>query len=272
MGTNGSANAPNLLPAWLALLAWFAGLAAMGYAMRVSAGLGVRPALVIAEAFLVAPAFAAFALWGIPWRRGLALSWGLRASLLALAAGAALWAASLGLFELQYAVWPPPPGYLDAFELLHRALRPSGPLDAIGSVIAIAIAPAVCEEILFRGTLLPAFVRSLRPWGALLLSSLLFGLIHIDPTTTGARTMYRVPFAFVVGLGLGALRLRSGSLVPPMLAHAVLNTITFVAVLLSGPSAELPPADVVKGGALLVVGLAVSGVLLRAFARRTDAH
>lgn len=273
MSTNGSAPAPPHLPAWLAVVAACTGFAAMGSMARASAGLGIRPALVIAEAFLVAPAFAAFALRGIPWRRGLALSpLPILGTLLSLLAGAALWAAGLGLFELQYAAWRPPPGYLDAFELLHRALRPSGPLDAIGSVVAIAVAPAVCEEIVFRGTLLPSFVRFLRPGGALVLSSLLFGLIHVDPTTSGAYTMYRVPFAFVVGLGLGALRLRTGSLVPAMLAHAVLNTITFAAVFVTGPSGELPPADVAKGAALLVGGLAASGVLLRAFQRRADAH
>jgi hypothetical protein len=46
----------------------------------------------------------------------------------------------------------------------------------------------------------------------LLLQAFLFALIHIDPTPGGPPVAYRVPFAFGVGLALGILRLRTGSL------------------------------------------------------------
>jgi membrane protease YdiL (CAAX protease family) len=263
MSTDGSARS-NALPAWLSVAAWIAGMSAMGLAIRLASPLGVRPALIVAELFLAAPSLLALAAWRIPWARGLALVGLSRgASALALLTGAALWAASLGLFELQYAAWPPPPGYLDSFQMLHRALKPSGLLDGALSIAAIALAPAACEEILFRGTLLPSFVRVLRPWGAILLSALLFGIIHVDPTTSGAYTLYRVPFAASVGLGLGVLRVRSGSLVPCILAHAVLNTITFVTVLLTAPSTELEAANLLQGAGLFVLGGAASVWLLR---------
>ena len=269
MSKDGSAYRWNALPAWVALAAWVAGFLAMGLAIRIASPLGIRVALMVAEAFLAAPVFLALALWRIPWHRGLALTrLTPAAKLLALLTGAALWAASLGLFELQYAAWPPPPGYLDAFQMLHRALKPSGVVDAAVSVAAIAIAPAVCEEIVFRGALLPSFVRFFREWGAVLLSSLLFGIIHIDPTTSGAFTLYRVPFATAVGFGLGVLRVRSGSLVPCILAHAVLNSITFFAVLVTDPSAGTSEAaGVLQGAGLFVVGSALSLWLLRLHAR-----
>jgi membrane protease YdiL (CAAX protease family) len=266
MGKDGSVSRPVALPAWLSLVAWAAGLAAMGSALRAASPLGIRPALVVAEIFLAAPALVALALWRIPWGRGLALHrLSPRVSLLAVLTGAALWAASLGLFEVQYSFWPPPAGYLDSFQVLHRALRPSGLLDGALSVVAIGVAPAVCEEIVFRGTLLPSFVRIARTWGAILLSALLFGIIHVDPTTSGAYTLYRVPFATAVGLGLGILRARSGSLLPCAVAHAVLNTITFLAVLVTDPPIGAPePPDVLQGAALLVLGGAASFWLLRA--------
>jgi len=268
MSAERSARPPNVLPAWLALAAWMAGLAAMGVAMRAASPLGIRPALMTAELFLALPALLALALWRIPWARGLALTRPTPAGwVLALLAGAALWAASLGLFELQYAGWPPPPGYLDSFQLLHKALRPSGVVDAVASVIAIAMAPAVCEEILFRGALLPSFERWVRPWGAVLLSALLFGIIHLDPTTSGAYTFYRVPFATSVGLGLGILRVRSGSLVPCIVAHATLNAITFFAVLLTAPSTELEAANLLQGSGLFLLGTAASVFLLRLHTR-----
>ena len=72
---------------------------------------------------------------------------------------------------------------------------------------------------------------------ALLGSAGLFALIHIDTVSAGP-AFYRLPFAFAVGLGLAALRLLTGSLIPSMVAHAVLNTITFATVFLSGAASE----------------------------------
>lgn len=268
MSADGSASRDAALPAWLSLAAWIAGMAAMGLAVRAASPLGVRPSLVAAELCLAAPSLLALALCRIPWARGLALApLGPAAVALALLTGAALWAASLGLFELQFSVWPPPPGYLDQFQLLHRALKPAGVLDGVASVVAIALAPAVCEEIVFRGALLPSFVRPLRAPGAILLSALLFGAIHLDPTTAGAYTLYRVPFATTVGIGLGVLRVASRSLVPCVLAHAALNAITFFAVLLTTPSAEAEVANVVQAASFLVVGGAATVWLLRLHAR-----
>ena len=69
------------------------------------------------------------------------------------------------------------------------------------SVLAIAVAPAVCEELLFRGLVLHSLLPLLRTAGAVAASALLFGLIHLDFSSGGA-TLYRVPFAIAVGVGL----------------------------------------------------------------------
>jgi sodium transport system permease protein len=273
MSAGGSDSRNAALPAWLSLPAWIAGMAGMGLAVRAASPLGMRPALVAAELCLAVPTLLALALRRIPWVRGLALAPPTPgAGALALLTGAALWATSLGLFEMQFSVWPPPPGYLDQFQMLHRALKPSGVLDGAWSVVAIAVAPAVCEEIVFRGALLPSFVRVLRTPGAVLLAALLFGAIHLDPTTAGAYTLYRVPFATTVGIGLGILRVASRSLVPCILAHAALNAITFFTVLLTAPSTGTEVANVVQASGFLLVGGAASAWLLRVHARAAAAQ
>jgi membrane protease YdiL (CAAX protease family) len=106
---------------------------------------------------------------------------------------------------------------------------------------------------------------------AIVLSALLFGIIHLDPTSGGAYTFYRVPFATVVGLGLGLLRVRSGSLTPCILAHAMLNTITFVTVLVTAPGTEPETANVLQAAAFFLLGGAASLFLLRLHARAPDA-
>lgn len=261
MGSRGSARSGP--PAVLAPVAVLAGVAGMFVAASLAAGLGLRPTLVASELALASPALLVLA---VPrWRAALALR-PVRPAVIALAvlSGGALWAASLGLLELQYAVWAPPPGYLDEFRRLHAMLRPHGFLDAVLSVIAIAVAPAVCEELLFRGFVLQALRSAMGAAAAVVVSAALFAAIHLDPSGGGA-TLYRVPFAFLVGVGLAVLRLRTGSLVPAMIAHAVVNATTFAAAL---QETEALPTPRPWLGAALLAGGALAQAVLSARLRR----
>ena len=274
MSTDGSIRR-TALPAPLAPFLVAAGWLAMVGASLFAGGYGIRPLLLVSEMLLVAPAVTVCLLAGVSAREGLGYRpTASRVLGLSLLCGAAFWVWSLGLLEAQYAVWKPPPGYLEAFERLHEALRPANPLDFLVSVAAIALAPAFFEELLFRGVVLPALRRRSGAVGAVVLSAALFGAIHVDPSfalvglarhdaATLLGALYRVPFAFAVGLGLGALRVRSRSLWPPTLAHALLNTITFVAEpFVEDPSANTQ-ANPWLGVALLAVGLAASVWLLK---------
>lgn len=256
--------APRVLPAWTAPVVVIAGMASMLGGATLLRGQGIRPFLVGSELFLMTPALVALLVAGIAPGRGLALTKLPAAGVLvSLGLGVTFWAGSLGLFELQYAVWKPPPGYLDGFQRLHDLLKPDGPVDALVSLAAIAFAPAVCEEIVFRGVALPALWQRLGPWVAAFGSALLFGLIHVDAAGSSP-SLYRVPFAFAVGLALAALRMRTGSLWASILAHGTLNGITFFAAPLAEPSGgSLPDAEPLLGLALFVGGVLASAFLFR---------
>ena len=217
---------------------------------------GIRGFLAISEALLPLPALLFLALRGAsPWR-ALALS-PLRKTGVALCIGlgAALWLASLGLLELQYTVWPPGRDYIESFRRIHDLLRPSGPLDAVVSLVAIAVLPAICEETAIRGVLLPSLRTRLAIPLAIGLSATAFALMH-DP--------YRMPFTFAVGLVLGALRLYKGSLFPSVIAHASLNALTFgAAPFLDDPTQPLPDPRPLLGLALLAVGSYATVLLWR---------
>jgi membrane protease YdiL (CAAX protease family) len=171
--------------------------------------------------------------------------------------------------EVQSLVVPPPAAYLDAFRLIHAALAPSGVVDALVSFFVIAGLPGFCEELVVRGVLLPSLLRStpgrsarLGPGLAVTASALLFAAMHLDP--------YRFLFTFVIGLVLGALRLATASLWPPVVAHVSLNALTFaVAPWLDDPSQPYTPAPVL-GLACLLAGAAVSWPLLRALRPSID--
>jgi len=81
--------------------------------------------------------------------------------------------------------------------------------------LAFAVAPAVCEELAFRGFLLSGFVRGGRERLAIVLSALTFGIMHMIPQ--------QVFNASLLGLVLGLIAIRSRSLWPGVLFHLTYN-------------------------------------------------
>jgi membrane protease YdiL (CAAX protease family) len=269
MGKDRSTDDRRALPLLLAPVAVVLGVLAMSAWMGVvGRRIGLRPALLVAETLLAVPALLMLALLRIPVRQALGLvPVPARVAALAAVAGVALWSLGIGVMQLQSAVWPPPPEYLEMFRRLHAALRPKDALDEVLSVLVIAVAPGLCEELLFRGAVLPALRPRFGTAGAVLVTAVLFGLIHVDWAGSGF-VWLRVPFAVIVGIGFGALRVQSGSLLCPMLAHAVLNCLTFEASrLVADPEASADP-QVALAAALLAVGLLGTAAVLRAIPDR----
>jgi membrane protease YdiL (CAAX protease family) len=261
MGTPGSDRPRDALPGVWGVAAALAGMAAMmgGLVFAQHLGLHPRPTLVFCELLLVGPGLLTLVLARLPIVAALRLQpWDRRTVFLAVIGGGFFWLTSYGLLELQNAFWPPPPDYLEGFRRLFEALRPTGPLDWAFSMAAIAVAPAVAEEVVNRGITLPSLRRPLGDGGAVAVSAVVFGLMHWD--------LYRLPFTLTMGLALGALRVRAGSLVPGILAHATVNALTFsVAPFLEDPAQPLPDPRPLLGAAVLLAGGALSVRLINRF-------
>lgn len=259
----------------LALLAYGVGLFAMAYAQAALArSVELRLVLIFSEVALALPALLVALLLAdtvpeIHRFRGLSS----KAALFTVALGLAFWALSLGVFEAQYVFVKPPLAYLRQFQGLHDTLRPGSPLGWIFSVAAIAVAPAICEEALFRGVLTPVFRAAFGSAFAIILSAALFGAIHVDALADGTRVLYRVPFAFVLGLLLAKLRIDTGSLWPSMIAHATLNATTFLVVVLVAekPTDVLPDPQPLMALGMLVVGSVAARALMKQIVRPTPA-
>jgi len=133
-------------------------------------------------------------------------------------------------------------------EMVKTLLWPDDPLLAAAGIIAVCVAAPLCEEVLFRGTILPAQLRSGRPWPWIIVTNgVLFSLLHINP------------FGFlalaVVGAFFAHLTLLTRSLWPAIFAHAVLNTVNGVLTpfLLKDSVVEAVEPQLIE----LVVGCAV---------------
>jgi membrane protease YdiL (CAAX protease family) len=98
-------------------------------------------------------------------------------------------------------------------------------------VFALVLAP-ILEEVTFRGVALGALItRRVPPVMAAVISSAAFTFLHVQ---------YSVPalaVVFVAGLGFSWLRLKSGSMLVPIIAHIAANSmITFLASLAPPPA------------------------------------
>jgi sodium transport system permease protein len=94
-------------------------------------------------------------------------------------------------------------------------------------IASLGVVPAVCEEFFFRGYLLSALRNSMSATRAVLLSSLLFGVFHL--VATDRLHFERLIPSTALGLVLGWLCVRCGSVLPGMLLHAVHNSLLLAA-------------------------------------------
>jgi membrane protease YdiL (CAAX protease family) len=92
-------------------------------------------------------------------------------------------------------------------------------------VQAVVVAPVV-EEFLYRGVLLAALVRGAGAIAGLVVSSVLFALVHAP-----AEPQAVVPL-FFLGMALAYAAYRTRSLVAPVLAHALFNALMISGTLL----------------------------------------
>ncbi len=119
-----------------------------------------------------------------------------------------------------------PPAEHEKILLLQRDDTPQS-LVVLTVVGAVIVAPLL-EEMFFRGLLLPALVKwfGSAKW-AVVVSAVLFGVIHLSvPATVAPLTLF--------GMILGAVYLRTGTLMAPLVIHALFNARTVIWILLSG--------------------------------------
>ena len=105
------------------------------------------------------------------------------------------------------------------------------------NLVIIALLPAVVEEFIFRGLILNGYKRR-NPLMAIVLSSLLFGLMHMN--------LNQFSYAFVIGIIFAFLAYATGSLLPSILGHFIINGTSVLMTHLSSGATQEPVATDVK--------------------------
>lgn len=131
--------------------------------------------------------------------------------------------AAVGLFVvLQLALALLPEAWMTDYSEYMDVLLSDGLLPAVSIVLMGPLA----EELMFRGVIQTRLARAMPAWIAVVLQAVLFGVTHGTPI--------QMAYAFLIGLALGFLRSRTGSILPGFAAHAAFNAMNDPLGLLSG--------------------------------------
>jgi sodium transport system permease protein len=111
-------------------------------------------------------------------------------------------------------VAPPPDSLVKAMERL--LMLGDRPMPLWMALLAVALTPAICEEVFFRGLVMNG-LRSLGMAPAIGISALLFAAAHAS--------VYRLLPTLLLGIVLGYVAWKTGSILASMIVHALNNGI-----------------------------------------------
>jgi len=114
-------------------------------------------------------------------------------------------------------VIPPPGWFLELFTRLFQS--DSG---IWGGILRVVVLAPIVEELIFRGVIFSGFQKIYSSFWAIFFSAMLFALFHLNPWQLGP--------TFLLGLLLGFVRLRTGSLLAAIFTHALHNGMVFLSV------------------------------------------
>jgi sodium transport system permease protein len=112
-------------------------------------------------------------------------------------------------------LYPIHPSVLEQLEKFSTSVR-TEPLWQV--ILLVGLAPAICEELAFRGFILSGLRRMGHKWGAIVLTSVFFGLAH--------GLLQQSLATAIIGTVIGYVVVKTGSILPGMLYHFCHNSLS----------------------------------------------
>ena len=116
-------------------------------------------------------------------------------------------------------------------------LKANSIFEMIFVILVVSVTPAVCEEVFFRGFTQKSLELSVKPFKAILITSLAFALYHFNPYGLLALTL--------LAMYLGFAAFQSKSILIPIILHFINNFISIVSYYIWGND-ELMNTAIVK--------------------------
>ena len=120
-------------------------------------------------------------------------------------------------------------------------------------ILGIGIIGPICEEIIFRGGVMNALRREGNAPVAIILSGLVFGLVHLIPI--------QVMYAAFIGIVLGIIFHTTKSLIPTIIIHIVNNIISSYTAQLFGWTSKFLLLTVIVTGIITTVCVVLMAVI-----------
>ena len=97
-------------------------------------------------------------------------------------------------------------------------------------VVGVVVLGPVAEEMIHRGLVYRTVIgNDRRPVTAVVITSVVFSAVHLaDPSLYNPAGLVTLVVLFAFGLFLGTLRMRTGTLGPPIFAHSGFNLMTLL--------------------------------------------
>jgi membrane protease YdiL (CAAX protease family) len=134
-----------------------------------------------------------------------------------------------------------------ALAIIRRALESAAGPELFAAVVILGPMAGTAEEVFFRGYVQTTLVQRWRPAVAIAVTSLAFGLLHLE--------WLHALLALVLGLWLGFLTERFDSVLPALTAHVVNNALfTLLAATIGGVPGVRVNAALGVAGLLVFAG------------------
>ena len=127
---------------------------------------------------------------------------------------------AFGTIVLLFGIVSPISSLIPVPEVMKRALQGAIASAGPATLLYFVVLAPVLEELIFRGVMLDGLLRRYSPATAILVSSFLFGAIHLNP--------WQFVAGFVLGCFFGWVYYRTGSVALCMIGHMTANGIGFV--------------------------------------------
>jgi uncharacterized protein len=127
---------------------------------------------------------------------------------------------SISIIAIQTGIISPIVNSLPMPEFMQKIFLEFANKNGIISFIAVVIAAPVIEELIFRGIILNGLLQRYSPVKSIILSSILFGIVHLNP--------WQFVSALIIGVFSGWVYYRTRKLSLSILIHLVNNLVAFV--------------------------------------------
>jgi membrane protease YdiL (CAAX protease family) len=121
---------------------------------------------------------------------------------------------------IQFGITSPIANSIPMSDWIKQAFAEIADMDGILGFLTIAVAAPILEEFIFRGIVLDGLLKNTSPWKAILISSLLFGFVHLNP--------WQFIGATIIGFFMGWVYYKTHNLLYCMLIHFANNGFAFL--------------------------------------------